>query len=116
MVRALRGAVQVSSDTKEAIDAAVVELLSALFERNNLAHENLISVLFTATPDLVSEFPATSARALGLGDIPLLCAQELNITGAMPRVIRVMIHADFEGEATHVYLGGAEALRTDLAQ
>lgn len=119
MIRAIRGAVQVSQDTKEAISAGVVELLTEIFQRNALASEDLISIIFTATPDLVSEFPATAARGLGLGDVPLICAQELSILGSMPRVIRVMVHAHTttpRSEIAHIYLGGAAALRQDLAQ
>lgn len=106
-------------DDRESIGAAVVELMGAILERNGIGHEDLVSVIFTATPDLISEFPATPARALGLGDVPLICAQELNIVGAMPRVIRVLVHALIDrprDEIVHVYLGGAAALRRDLAQ
>lgn len=119
MLRAIRGAIQVERDDREAISAAVVSLMGEIFTRNRLEHDDLVSVIFTATADLVSEFPATPARALGLGDIPLICAQELSIEGAMPRVIRVMVHALVDrprDEIAHVYLGGAEALRRDLAQ
>lgn len=119
MLRAIRGAVQVERDSAESISAAVIELMEAIFERNQIEHEDLVSVIFTATPDLVSAFPATAARSLGLGDIPLICAQELAISGAMPRVIRVMVHAQTmreRREIEHVYLGGAAALRQDLAQ
>lgn len=119
MLRAIRGAVQVERDDREAITEAVVELVGEIFSRNQISHDDLVSVIFTATPDLVSEFPATAARALGLGDIPLICAQELNITGSMPRVIRVMVHALIDRpreEIIHVYLRGAAALRKDLAQ
>ena len=77
-------------------------------------------MLFTATPDLHSEFPALAARQLGIGDVPLLCAQELDVAGAMPRVIRVMVHVEtatsVATEIRHVYLRGAAALRRDLAQ
>jgi chorismate mutase len=119
MMRAIRGAVQVDRDDKEAIGAAVLSLLGEIFDRNQIEHDDLISIIFTATSDLVAEFPAAAARALGLGDVPLLCAQELSIDGAMPRVIRVLVHAEsaLPREAiTHVYLGGAAALRQDLAQ
>lgn len=119
MIRAIRGAVQVQTDTKAAISVAVVDLLSELFAKNQIDHDDLISIIFTATPDLVAEFPAAAARSLGLGDVPLICAQELAIAGSMPRVIRVMVHAESEkprSEITHVYLGGAASLRQDLAQ
>lgn len=119
MLRAIRGAVQVEQDSAESISAAVTNLMQAIFERNQIEHEDLVSVIFTATPDLVAAFPATAARSLGLGDIPLICAQELAISGAMPRVIRVMVHTQTtreRAEIEHVYLGGAAALRQDLAQ
>lgn len=119
MLRAIRGAIQIEVDTREAIAAGTVSLLSEIFERNSIAHDDLVSILFTATPDLVADFPATSARSLGLGDVPLLCAQELAVSGSMPRVIRVMVHALLDRpreEIAHVYLGGAVALRQDLAQ
>jgi chorismate mutase len=98
---------------------AVVELVTAMLERNGLGTDDLISVLFTATPDLVSAFPAGAARALDIGDVPLICAQEIDVTRAMPRVVRVMAHVECDlprSSITHVYLRGAEALRTDLAQ
>lgn len=119
MLRAIRGAIQVPSDSQEEIAGAVTSLLTELFARNGIDHEDLVSIIFTATADLVSEFPAAAARGLGLGDVPLICAQELSITGSMPRVIRVMVHALIDrprAEIVHVYLGGAAALRQDLAQ
>jgi chorismate mutase len=108
-----------SADDAEEMRAAVVELLSAMLERNGLGTEDLISVLFTATPDLVSAFPAAAARALAIGDVPLICAQEIDVAGAMERVVRVMAHVECDlprSGIVHVYLRGAEALRTDLAQ
>lgn len=98
---------------------AVVELVTALMERNELSTDDLISVIFTSTPDLTSAFPAAAARTLGIGDVPLLCAQELNIDGALPRVVRVLAHAVLDRprqDVVHVYLRGAETLRLDLAQ
>lgn len=94
-------------------------LLTAVLERNGLTAEDLISIWFTATPDLHSDFPAAAARGLGLADVPLLCAQELDVEGAMPRVVRVLAHIDTDrprSEITHVYLGAAAALRKDIAQ
>lgn len=81
--------------------------------------DDLISVMFTATPDLHSDFPAVAARKLGLTDVPLVCAQELDIEGAMPRVVRVLAHVECDlpkSEIVHVYLGAASALRKDIAQ
>lgn len=116
-VRALRGATTVESDTTDAIDEAVVELVAALFDRNELDHDDLISVLFTATDDLHAKFPAASARLYGLGDVPLICARELDVTGATPRCIRVMIHLETDrsrADLHHVYLRDAVGLRDDL--
>ncbi|MGQ0844390.1 MAG: chorismate mutase [Sporichthyaceae bacterium] len=118
-VRAIRGAVQLDADEREHMLTSVSELVSAVLERNGLAVDDLISIVFTATPDLHSEFPAVGARDLGITDVPLLCAQELDIAGAMPRVIRVLAHAESErskAEIQHVYLRGATALRKDIAQ
>ena len=118
-VRGIRGATRVTRDDPDEIHEAVVELMSAMLERNSLDTDALISVLFTATPDLVSTFPAAAARTLGLGDVPLLCTVELNITGALDKVLRVLAHVDTEltrREISHVYLRGAEVLRVDLAQ
>ena len=117
--RAIRGATQVDADDRAQVLEATRELVSAVLERNALEHDDIISILFTATPDLVSEFPALAARQLGIGDVPLLCAQEIDVAGAMPRVIRVMVHAETErtkAQVRHVYLRGAVALRRDIAQ
>ena len=118
-VRAVRGATQLSADDPTEMAEAVVELLEQILERNQLTIDDLISVLFTATPDLSSEFPAAAARTVGLGDVPLLCAQEIDVTGALPRVVRVMLHAESarpRSKIVHIYLRGAEVLRKDLAQ
>ncbi len=118
-VRAIRGATQLDADDREHLLAAVDELIRAILRDNDLEHDDLVSMLFTATPDLHSEFPALAARQLGIGDVPLLCAQEIDVAGAMPRVIRVMVHAETarsKSEVRHVYLRGAVALRRDLAQ
>ena len=118
-VRAIRGATHLTADDPDVMREAVVELLSAMLERNGLDSSALISILFTATPDLVSTFPATAARALQLGDVPLMCAQELGVADAMPRVVRVMAHVECDlprADVAHVYLRGAEALRSDIAQ
>jgi chorismate mutase len=107
-----------ADDAAEMADA-VVELLTTMLERNSLATDDLVSVIFTSTPDLRSTFPAAAARTLNIGDVPLICAQELDIEGALPRVVRVMLHAQLDrprSEVTHVYLRGAEVLRQDLAQ
>ena len=118
-VRAIRGAVQLEQDDREHLLASVDELIREILAQNSLSTDDLVSMIFTATPDLHSEFPALAARQLGIGDVPLLCAQELDVDGAMPRVIRVMVHAETElekADVRHVYLRGAAALRRDLAQ
>lgn len=118
-VRAIRGAIQLDRDDREHLLESVDELIREVLAQNELGTDELISMIFTATPDLHSEFPALAARQLGIGDVPLLCTQELDVTGAMPRVIRVMVHAEMDrskAEVRHVYLRGAAALRRDLAQ
>ncbi|MEU4094368.1 chorismate mutase [Streptomyces sp. NPDC026673] len=118
-VRAVRGAVQLERDEAEHMHEQVAELLTAILERNGIATDDLISVWFTATPDLHSDFPAVAARKLGITDVPLICAQELDIAGAMPRVVRILAHIETDlskGEISHVYLGAAAALRKDIAQ
>jgi chorismate mutase len=111
---AIRGAVQVGSDTPADIAAAVAELVGELTRQNDLAPERMISALFTMTPDLSAAFPAAAARERGWGNVPMLCAQEIAVPGAMPRVCRVLVHADCDRPARHVYLGVATALRPDL--
>jgi chorismate mutase len=116
-VRALRGATQVEHDDRDEIIDATAELVAAVLERNALSADDLISILFTTTPDLVAEFPAYAARITGLTDVPFLCASEIAVPGALPRVVRLMafVEADFaRADARHVYLRGAQALRTDL--
>ncbi|HXW59157.1 MAG TPA: chorismate mutase [Solirubrobacteraceae bacterium] len=113
---ALRGAVSVPANEAGAILDATTELLSAIVERNSLSSDDLVSCIFTATNDLDAEFPAVAARALGFDRVPLLCARELDVPGSLARVIRVLIHyhADPTHEPTHVYLGEAASLRSDL--
>jgi chorismate mutase len=118
-VRAIRGATQLSADDRGEMAEAVVELLQAMFERNGVTTDDLISIVFTSTGDLVSEFPAAAARSMDLGDVPLICARELDIEGALPRVVRVMAHVELDlprSQVAHVYTRGAEVLRRDLAQ
>ncbi len=116
-VRALRGATTVDVDTPEAITSATVELLEQMFERNDVDHDDLISIWFTVTVDLTSAFPASAARTIGLGDVPLLCATEIPVPDSTPRCIRVMAHLTTDRprrEMRHVYLHGAAGLRDDL--
>jgi chorismate mutase len=116
-VRALRGATTIDVDEKDHLFERVIALFEALFDRNDLDHDDLISVLITATGDVRSVFPAQAARKFGLGDVPLICARELDIEGGTPLCIRVMIHLYTErsrSELHHVYLEGARNLRDDL--
>lgn len=118
-VRALRGATTVDSDTPEQVTTRIQALLHEMLERNGVDHEDLISIVFTATSDVVSLFPATAARKLGLGDVPLLCARELDIVGATPRCLRVLMHITTtrtRSELHHVYMEGARELRDDLPE
>jgi chorismate mutase len=118
-VRAVRGATQVDADQRDQVLDATTELLTEVLKRNALTDEDLISVVFTATPDLHSEFPAYAARQMGITDVPLLCAAEIDVPGAMPRVLRLLAHVETDrprAELRHVYLRGAAALRTDLPQ
>jgi chorismate mutase len=116
-LRAIRGATTVDEDTPGAVTARVVPLLTAIMERNALVEDDIVSILFTATEDIVSMFPATAARTMGLGAVPLICARELAIVGSVPRCVRVMLHVTTErprDAIVHVYLEGAQGLRDDL--
>src|SRR5919198_5013541 len=113
---ALRGATTVEANDAEHILTATEELMAAILERNRLDADALVSCIFTLTPDLDAEFPAVAARHMGLSRVPLLCACEIPVPGALPRVIRVLIHCyPPDGVAPqHVYLGEARKLRLDL--
>ena len=118
-VRAVRGATQLVTDTREEMLDRVAEMVTEVMAANQLDVDDFISVIFTATSDLVAEFPAYAARQLGFGEIPLLCARELEIEGSMPRVVRMMAHVETDlprADITHVYLHGAALLRTDLTR
>ncbi len=118
-VRAIRGAIQVDANERGAVLDGTTELVSEVMTRNSLAPDDVISVVFTATPDLTSEFPALAARKLGFQDVPLLCAAEIGVPGAMPRVVRLLMHVETakpRSALAHVYLRGATALRLDIAQ
>lgn len=117
VVRAIRGATTVDEDTVEQLAERVQALLRAILERNGVSHDDLISILFTATDDIHSAFPAAVARPLGLGDVPLICARELDVVGGTDRCVRVMVHCVTERPRAalhHVYLEGARHLRDDL--
>ena len=115
-LRALRGAITVEKNEAETILSATEELVREVMERNSLEPEQMVSCIFTCTDDLDAEFPAVAARRLGLSSVPLLCAREIEVPDALPRVIRLLLHcyADPDSEPRHVYLREAESLRRDL--
>jgi chorismate mutase len=118
-VRAVRGATQLQEDSREHMLERVAEMVTGVMDANDLSVDDFISIIFTATADLGSEFPAYAARQLGFDDVPLICARELEIEGSMPRVVRMMAHVETHlsrAEVTHVYLHGAAGLRRDLAR
>jgi chorismate mutase len=119
---ALRGATTCDENTKSEINSKTQALVRAMLERNQIDHDDIVSIIFTATDDLTAEFPATAARAVGLGDVPLLCARELGIEHGKPLCIRVLMHLQFGAgdrdrrSLHHVYLEGARTLRDDLPE
>ncbi len=116
-LRAIRGATCLSQDDSSEMAEAVGELVAQMLSRNSVDHDSVISLFLTGTPDLHCAFPAAGARLHGLNDVPLMCAQEMDVTGALQRVVRIMAHVETElsrAEISHVYLRGAEVLRTDL--
>jgi chorismate mutase len=118
-LRALRGATTLDEDSSEQVVDRTATLLREMLSRNGVSKEHLVSIIFTATPDIHSEFPAAAARGIGLSDVPLLCATELDVQGAVSLCIRVLMHLYSErasGALRHVYLEKARPLRTDLPQ
>lgn len=118
-VRAIRGATTLDVDERTHLHERTIELVEAVLAENSLTTEDLISVFFTCTPDIVSDFPAAAARAMGLGDVPLMCSVEMDVEGALGKVVRLMAHANVDSERSsikHVYQHGAAVLRRDLAQ
>lgn len=118
-LRGVRGATCLQANDATEMNEAVGELLSAMMQRNAITSDHVVSVILTGTPDLTCSFPAAGARAIGLVDVPLLCAQEMNIDSALQRVVRVLMHIDVDMDRAsiqHVYLRGAEVLRQDLVQ
>ncbi len=118
-VRAIRGATQLDVDEREHLLASTRELVQEVMRANALSTDQLISIVFTVTVDLRSEFPAVAARELGLGDVPLLCTVEIDVPGSLERVVRLMAHVETDvprSDVVHVYLRGAAALRLDIAQ
>lgn len=118
-LRGIRGATCLVADDAAEMSEAVAELLTTILERNAMTAHDVVSIILTGTPDLTSAFPAAGARGIGLVDVPLLCAQEMDVAGALPRVVRVLMHVDVDTPRqaiSHVYLRGAEVLRQDLVQ
>ena len=118
-VRAVRGATQLDADVREHMLDRVAEMVLDSMSANGLEVDDFISVIFTATSDLLSEFPAYAARQLGFGDVPLICARELEIAGSLPRVVRMLAHVETDlprADVTHCYLHGATTLRKDLTR
>lgn len=118
-VRGVRGATVAMGDTAEEIISASRELLEKILDANpKMRSEDLASVLFTVTPDLVSAYPARAARLMGWDRVPLMCAQEIPVSGSLPKCIRVLLHWNTtvqQAEVVHVYLREATTLRPDLA-
>ena len=118
-VRAVRGATQLDDDRRDHMLERVAEMVTDVMAANRLDVDDFISIIFTATADLVSEFPAYAARRLGFSDTPLICTRELEIEGSMPRVVRMLAHIETDlpkSGITHVYLHGAARLRRDLSR
>lgn len=118
-LRGVRGATCLSANDAAEMSDAVGELLTAMMERNEIHSDAVVSIILTGTPDLTCAFPAAGARSIGLVDVPLLCASEMNVDSALERVVRVLMHIDVDRDRAsiqHVYLRGAEVLRQDLIQ
>jgi chorismate mutase len=118
-LRGIRGATCLTANDAAEMSEAVAELLTTIMQRNSITSDDVVSVILTGTPDLTCAFPAAGARGIGLVDVPLLCAQEMSIDGALERVVRVLVHVDIDRarrDIQHVYLRGAEVLRQDLVQ
>ena len=116
-LRGIRGATCLQADDPREMADAVCELLAEMFKRNSVNVGDVVSVILTCTPDLTSAFPAAGARSFGLTDTPLMCAQEMNVEGALERVVRILAHVESDvprADIHHVYLRGAEVLRQDL--
>ena len=118
-LRAIRGAIQVPDNTSADIAAGVQELISTILEANQLAPSDVISVFFTSTVDLNAAFPAAACREMGFANVPLIGSVEVDVPGALNRIIRAMLHVETNKkpeEISHIYLHGAAALRRDIAQ
>lgn len=118
-IRAIRGATCLSANNVEEMNEAVAELIDQMLNRNEVSQDAVISIFLTGTPDLTCAFPAAGIRIHGLTDVPLMCAQEMNVEGALQRVIRIMAQVETDQSRStiqHVYLRGAEVLRSDLSK
>lgn len=118
-VRAIRGAIQVEANSAESVTTGTQELIREILAANSLTPADFISILFTASPDLTAAFPASAARDLGFGAVPLICSVEIDVPGALARTIRLMAHVETSlraEEIAHIYLHGAKSLRSDIAQ
>ncbi|MGC4001362.1 MAG: chorismate mutase [Anaeromyxobacter sp.] len=113
-MRGIRGATQVSANTVQAIEDAVVEMCREITKRNQITADQIVWAIFTVTHDLDADFPARAARVQGWNHVPMICSQEIPVPGSLPRTVRVLLHVDSDGPRNHVYLRGAEALRPDL--
>tara|TARA_Y100000588_G_scaffold275964_1_gene292318 strand:+ start:2358 stop:2783 length:426 start_codon:yes stop_codon:yes gene_type:complete len=119
MVRGIRGATTVETNTREEIIEATSELLSAIVELNMIEHDRVASIIFTTTVDLNAEFPAVAAREAGWTDVALQCMHDMNVPGSLERCLRILMHVNTElsnAELQHVYLRGARQLRPDLVE
>ncbi len=119
-VRGIRGAISCSENTQQAILEATRELLREIIAKNELTDfEDVVSAIFTTTPDLNASFPAEAARDLGMNQVPLLCASEIAVPTGLPKIIRILFHVNSEkrqSEMVHVYLGAAKNLRKDISE
>lgn len=117
-IRGIRGAIQISENSVEAIRGATQELLLSMISANAVVTSDIVSAFFTVTTDLNADYPAAAARAMGWSQVPLLDAQEIEVPGGMPRVIRVLLHVETartQSDVEHIYLRGAAALRPDVS-
>ena len=113
-MRGLRGATQISGNTVEAMEEAVVELCKEIERRNGIGPADIVWAIFTVTHDIDADFPARAARVAGWSAVPMICSREIPVPGSLPLAVRVLLHVDGEGPRNHVYLRGAQVLRPDL--
>ena len=119
IVKAIRGATQAEANSSDSISAATQELLLEMLKANQIRVEDVISVIFTVSPDLNAAFPATAARQVGFSDTPLLCAVEIGVPGALERAVRILMHCSVDASTlpiSHIYLHGAKSLRSDISK